>query len=327
MGRSGSLRLRPGEKSRMSREAPVRFCEGPGVQLPRATRLIITGTSKELLRDEVQPLVAHFLKERGLELSHEKTSITHVEDGFHSLGQHIRRYGNKVLLKPSRKNVQAFLAKVDTILQRDGGHLTAGELIVRLNPLLRGWALYHRHAASSRTFARVDRLIMDKLWRWARRRHRRQSAGWVRARYFTRADGCRTFHGLVEDAKGGVHSVLLFRTTALGIRRHVKVRSDANPYDPSWELYFEERLAAQMAGNLAGRGTARYLWLEQEGKCLVCGQSLALEEEWHVHHLLWRCHGGDDTLDNLVLLHANCHRQVHSQGLVVNRAASRKGRS
>jgi hypothetical protein len=26
--------------------------------------------------------VAHFLKERGLELSHEKTQITHIEAGF-----------------------------------------------------------------------------------------------------------------------------------------------------------------------------------------------------------------------------------------------------
>jgi RNA-directed DNA polymerase len=243
------------------------------------------------------------------------------------LGQHIRRHGNKVLLKPSRKNVQAFLAKVDTILQRDGGHLTAGDLIVRLNPLLRGWALYHRHAASTRTFARVDRLIMDKLWRWARRRHRQQAAAWVRAKYFTRADGRRAFRGLVTDEKGRVHPVLLLRTSAVGIRRHVKIRSEANPYDPSWELYFEERLAAQMSSNLAGRGTVRYLWLEQEGNCLLCGQSLALEEEWHVHHLLWRSHGGDDTVDNLVLLHANCHRQVHSQGLVVNKTASREGRS
>jgi len=311
----------------MKRELPVRFREGLGVQLPRATRLLITGTSKELLRDEVQPLVAHFLKERGLELSHEKTSITPVEDGFDFLGQHIRRYGNKILLKPSRKNVQAFLAKVDKILEQDGGHLPAGELILRLNPLVRGWALYHRHAASARTFARVDRLIEDKLWRWARRRHRHQSAAWLKAQYFRRAGGGRTFHGLVTDPNGGVHPVFLFWTSAVGIRRHVKIRRDANPYDPSWELYFEERLTAQMANNRMGRGTARYLWLEQDGKCLVCGQPLKPEEGWQLHHLLWRSHGGDDTVDNLVLLHPNCHRQVHSQRLVVNKTASREGRS
>src|ERR1700716_696860 len=63
-----------------------------------ADDFLITGTSKELLRDQVQPLVAHFLKERGLELSHEKTRITHVEEGFDFLGRNIRRYGDKVLL-------------------------------------------------------------------------------------------------------------------------------------------------------------------------------------------------------------------------------------
>src|SRR5262249_51370501 len=107
----------------------------------------------------------------------------------------------------------------------------------------------------------------------------------------------------------------------------VKIRSDANPYDPSWELYFEERLTAQMASKLTGRGTAHYLWLEQDGECLVCGQSLALEEAWQIHHPLWRSHSGDDTVENLVLLHPNCTDQVHSQRLVVNKAASREGRS
>src|SRR5215471_2916579 len=107
-GRSGYDR-RLDHKSRMGREFHVRFCEGLGVKFPRATRLVITGTSKELLRDEVRPLVAHFLSERGLELSHEKTSITHIEDGFDFLGQEVRRYGTKLLLKPSRKGVQRFL--------------------------------------------------------------------------------------------------------------------------------------------------------------------------------------------------------------------------
>jgi RNA-directed DNA polymerase len=92
-------------------------------------------------------------------------------------------------------------------------------------------------------------------------------------------------------------------------------------------LYFEERLAHQMANSWTGRGTARYLWLEQSGACLVCGQPLTLEAGWHVHHLLWRVFGDDDDIDNLVLLHPNCHRQVHSEGLVVEKFASREGRS
>ena len=57
----------------------------------------------------------------------------------------------------------------------------------------------------------------------------------------------------------------------------------------------------------------------------MCAEPLTLEDGWHVHHLLWRTHGGSDAIDNLVLLHPNCHRQVHSKGLVVEKVASRRG--
>src|SRR5262249_3815771 len=163
-----------------------RQCSRNKVHLVRyADDFLITGTSAELLRNEVQPLVAHFLHERGLELSHEKTKISRVEDGFDFLGQHVRRYGAKVLLKPSAKSVRALLDKVEQLLRGEGGHLPVGQLIVQLNLIVRGWANYHRHASSTRTFARVDDLIFRKLWRWARRRHATKGARWVKAQYFT----------------------------------------------------------------------------------------------------------------------------------------------
>jgi RNA-directed DNA polymerase len=293
-----------------------------------ADDFIITGTSKELLRDEVQPLVAHFLSERSLELSRDKTSITPIDDGFDFLGQNIRRYRTKLLLKPSRKNVRKFLAKVNEVIRQEGGHHTAGELIALLNPKIRGWAQYHRHASSARTFACVDDALFKKLWRWARRRHRQKPAAWVRRKYFTGPGDARwRFRGTVIDAEGRPHMVFLARARDTPIRRHVKVKGEANPYDPAWELYFEERLSAHLASTLTGRGTVRHLWLQQDGKCLVCGEPLTLADGWHIHHLQQRVHGGDHAAYNLVLLHPNCHRQVHSQGLVVEKAASREGRS
>jgi RNA-directed DNA polymerase len=89
---------------------------------------------------KVKPLIEHLLRERGLELSPEKTVITHVMSGFDFLGQNVRRYPNGVLLiKPSKKNVKTFLDGVRRLI-RSGLHLSARDLIGELNPKIRGWA-------------------------------------------------------------------------------------------------------------------------------------------------------------------------------------------
>src|SRR3982750_3510534 len=187
----------------MRREPPVRIREGLGVKFPRATRLLITGTSKGLLRDQVRPLVADFLKERGLELSHEKTRITHVEEGFDFLGQDVPRYRDgKVLTKPSSRSVKAFLSKIRETIA-DSGSLRAGELIRRLNQQIKGWTMYHRYSASKRTFTYVDHRIFQMVWHWCRRRHPTKSQKWIRTTYFP-PDGSRhwVFTGTLRDYKG-----------------------------------------------------------------------------------------------------------------------------
>jgi hypothetical protein len=106
--------------------------------------------------------VETFLGERGLELSPEKTHITRIEDGFDFLGQNVRDYGGTVLVKPSRKNVATFLEKIRGIIKASK-QATAGHLIVNLNPVIRGWANYHRHVSSKRTFSRVDQAPQEVL--------------------------------------------------------------------------------------------------------------------------------------------------------------------
>jgi RNA-directed DNA polymerase len=294
-----------------------------------ADDFLITGTSKELLRDQVQPLVAHFLKERGLELSHEKTRITHVEEGFDFLGQSVRRYRNgKVLTKPSSQSVKAFLSKIRETIDGSGS-LTAGELIQRLNQQIKGWAMYHRYAASKRTFTYVDHRIFRMVWRWCRRRHPRKGRRWIRTTYFP-PDGHRhwVFTGTLRDQRGQGRPIQLMAAAKVRIIRYVKIRSDVNPYDPKWELYLEARLGWQLTQTLAGRSRIEYLWKRQKGRCRVCGQPLRLaEEDCTIHHRIWRSRGGSDTVDNLELFHANCHRQIHVQERRTKAAASRQGRS
>lgn len=82
-----------------------------------ADDFIITGSSKELLEHEVKPCVEYFLAERGLELSKDKTRITHISEGFDFLGQNVRKYDGKLLIKPSAKNVKTFLESVREIIR------------------------------------------------------------------------------------------------------------------------------------------------------------------------------------------------------------------
>jgi RNA-directed DNA polymerase len=223
--------------------------------------------------------VAHFLKERALELSHEKTSIRHVDDGFDFLGQNVRRYGAKILLKPSRKNVRTFLGKIDEEIQANRWLPQCRQPDRAAQPEDSRLGDVSPTRVERADLCALDDLTFKKLWRWARRRHRGKSARWVRAKYFTQPGDPRwRFRGIVPAGDDGMRAVYLCWARSTTIRRHVKIQGAANPYDPSWELYFEERLAAQMASTLTGRGTARYLWLEQDRKCLVCSQPLTLEE-------------------------------------------------
>ena len=95
-------------------------------------------------------------------------------------------YSRKLLIKPSKKNVQAFYEKLPKTI---GSHLTVKheDLIHLLNPILRGWAQYHRHAVAKQTFARLESLLYWRLWAWAKRRHPNKSAQWIRRKYWRSA--------------------------------------------------------------------------------------------------------------------------------------------
>jgi RNA-directed DNA polymerase len=278
-----------------------------------ADDFIITGSSFELLEQEVKPLVEQFLCQRGLELSPEKTRITHIENGFDFLGQQVRKYAGKLLIKPARKNVKSFLGKVRQIVKANKQATTAN-LIAQLNPVIRGWANYHRHVVSKRIFNQVDDAIFKALWFWAKRRHPKKPRRWVAKKYFHPRNGRTwTFVGTGVGKKGKLHELTLSRAGDVPIKRHVKVQGAANPYDPQWEVYFEERLGVKMAHHLKGRRQLLYLWQQQDGLCPVCHQKITRLTGWHNHHIVWRTHGGGDMASNRVLLHPNCHRQVHSQ--------------
>jgi RNA-directed DNA polymerase len=224
------------EKFPTSRPLPSLGGKSPCVNLIRyADDFIITGRTKELLEGEVKPLIEQFLLERGLELSPKKTIITHVEQGFDFLGQNVRKYPNgKLLIKPSKKNIKTFLGGIRKTIKAARG-MSAADLIDWLNPKIRGWANYHRHVVSKRVFHRVDHAIFISLWQWARRRHQQKSPGWLKRKYFERQGHNNwRFFGEARDNDGNLRKVHLLLVSRTPIQRHVKVKGEANPYDPAY---------------------------------------------------------------------------------------------
>src|SRR5438093_2495383 len=197
----------------------VRYCDD----------FIITGSSQAVLEQEVKPLVEHFLHERGLELSQAKTHITHIEHGFDFLGQHIRKYAGKLLMKPAPKKVHTFLGNIRHIVKANK-QATAGHLIAQLNPIIRGWANYHRHVVSKATFLTVDTAIFQTLWSWATRRHPKKPGRWIAQKYFPTRHGRRwTCVGTCVGHRGQPQELTLCRAGDMPIQRHGKSKGTANP--------------------------------------------------------------------------------------------------
>jgi RNA-directed DNA polymerase len=235
----------------------VRF--NPKVHLVRyADDFIITGCSRELLENEVRPLVERFLNERGLRLSSEKTKITHISEGFDFLGQNVRKHRERLLIIPSHKNVHAFLERVRTILRNN--HMSTQEPLIRhLSLVIRGWANYHRHIVAKKVFAKVDHRIWECLWFWAKYRHPNKNHSWIAQRYW-QPIGKRGWEFAVDthDSRDGKPIKLrLAQASAVPIRRHIKIRSDANPFDPTWRTYFEERALLKLRGRRPTGGGKR----------------------------------------------------------------------
>jgi RNA-directed DNA polymerase len=212
-----------------------------------ADDFIVTSSSRETL-ERLKVEVETFLAERGLSLSANKTKITHISDGFDFLGANVRTYNGKLLIKPSQDAQIRVWRKVRNII-RGNKMARQQELIDRLNPIIVGWANHHRHAVSKRIFSKLDKLIWNALWRWAVRRHPNKGRRWVKDRYFrtlrTRAWAFACKNG--NDHRNGKSGwTQLAYASDVKIRRHVKVKADANPYDLQWFDYFvgRRRIAA-----------------------------------------------------------------------------------
>lgn len=272
-----------------------------------ADDFIITANQKEVLEKQIKPIIEHFLATRGLELSKEKTAITHINEGFDFLGKNIRKYKGKLIIKPSKKNVLTFLQKVKTTIKKNATAKTE-DLIDKLNPMIRGWANYHKMDNAKAAFSYVDSRIFEMSWKWAVRRHNNKGKKWVSKRYFTKLKN-RKWIFFAKDRDDKLHHI--FKASTIPIKRHIPIRSTLNPYAKEDELYFERRNDQIMLDKVRGKKRLEILFRRQKSICPICQQKITKESGWNVHHIHPIYLGGKNTLDNLVMLHPVCHVQVH----------------
>lgn len=302
----------------LERELRGRFPKQPAkknqkVNMVRfADDLVITGKSRHVLEQEVVPVVTRFLGERGLHLSPTKTEVVHVKQGFEFLGRQLKRSPNgNFLVRPTRANQRNLDRKVKAILTKLRT-ATQEHVIRQLAPVIRGWANAFRFDNSWKVFERLSKEVWRKLWRWAKRRHPKKNALWVRTKYFRRLHNRDWIFGcLNRSAQGKETQITLPTLTQAKILRHIKIQAQANPFDPRWERYFEQRRQEQ-ARDLANP-KKRSLWRKQQAICPYCRHPLRDVEDNDTHHKVPLCQGGSDLLENLVLLHPTCHQQLHAR--------------
>jgi RNA-directed DNA polymerase len=207
-----------------------------------ADDFVITAASREIITNEIGPLVKAFLVERGLSLSEEKTKITHIDEGFDFLSQNSRKYPNgKFLQKPSKNAGIEIRHKLRKLVSQNLG-ASPKTLIQQLNSVLRGWTNYHKHIVSKEVFKQIDYYLWRLLGRWCKRRHANKPWKWIREKYFSASGELCTFSALHATGNGKqvkIHK--LYRAGKVPIIRHAKIKSSASPFVRDDGKYFMQR--------------------------------------------------------------------------------------
>ncbi len=206
-------------------------CNTRKVNLTRyADDLIITADTKETA-ETIKEMLTDFLKIRGLESSEEKTKITHINEGFVFLGWIFKKYKGNLFVKPSKESIKRLNEKVGSLI-KDAKAWTQDNLIQKINPIIRGWANYHRHVTSKRIFTRQDHILWNQLYTWGKRRHPEKSKIWLKYRYWHQ-EGNRDWIFETKDSR-------LMSLSDIPIVRHRMVILKKNPYLD--QEYFEQRI-------------------------------------------------------------------------------------
>jgi RNA-directed DNA polymerase len=268
-----------------------------------ADDFVIVANNREQA-EAIKGFVATLLKLKvGVELSDEKTKITHISNGFDFLGFNFRKYRDKLLIMPSKENISRVKRNLKATLKecRD-----SRAVVERLNPIIMGWSNYYRHCIAKHTFNQIGTsYLWVRVWEWTGKKHPTRTCKYRVARYYDDW----TFTDKPSNKQ-------IRRMNDTAIRRFVKVKKGKRVYDAKAKEYWEHREKVKSIGSIFTESKlVKKLFIEQNGKCLYCKEPVTQDEvqssNIHIHHMIPRSEGGDWKLSNLRLLHADCHTELH----------------
>jgi hypothetical protein len=266
--------------------------------------VLSNGTKKAT--EEVKEEIAKFMRdELRLELSQEKTAITHVFDGFDFLGFHIRKYRRPrdpkgIVITPTKANTQRIRDEIAKRLSRQKHDYAVVSMIQSLNPVIRGWANYYRYVNSKRVFGNLTFYLHKKFLKWYRGKYRLpERKGTKEGKKWLKRDEPLHLYGFAETQ---IKRYSWKRKSNPYIEMNVK-RMATSPFRES--IWY---------GNADRNADLRFLCLQRDqGMCQICG---GCKTNLHAHHIIPLSEGGEDSLNNLITVCEDCHRKHRWQEIM-----------
>jgi RNA-directed DNA polymerase len=250
-----------------------------------------------------------YLEKRGLTLANDKTKVTHISEGFDFLGFNLRQYkinnGMRLLIKPSKASIRKAKETIKTVFKQMRGK-PVRELVMELNPIVRGIGNYYSSQVSKKVYGSLDRYIWIKTRKYLKNLHDKKPFKWIYKRYF-KPDymGASKDKWILTDPHDS--KTQLFKMSWTPIVRHAVVKFRNSPDDASLKAYFEERDKKDfIRNNVFSR---RKLAKSSNYKCRVCKQSLVGEEPLKINLIVPLKLNGDERYGNMELLHKACCKQ------------------
>jgi len=191
-----------------------------------ADDFIITAPSKRILEGWVLPRLRRFLEARKIQLNEKKTKITTKREGFNFLGFTIEQPRRKLFMRPQDEKIKKFLNRLREIIWSNK-QTEQRKFIRKLNPVLRGWAMYYRYSDANKAFETVDYELWKILWHWAKRRHPHKGKKWILSKYFGKVGEASW---VFRDKKTGYSLIQVSSTKRLN---YTFIVGTLSPYDPN----------------------------------------------------------------------------------------------